>query len=72
MLSIEEVDEIARRPNSLPISCSLSLNMDMLLARTWHMMGLVRVYTKKVWHSLRWWCHVVVLALACLFCVHAL
>ena len=48
MLSIEEVDEIARRPDSLPVSCYLELNMDMLLARMWHMMGLVRVYTKKV------------------------
>ena len=48
MLSIEEVDEIARRPNSLPVSCYLSLNMDMLLARMWSMMGLVRIYTKKV------------------------
>jgi uncharacterized protein len=48
MLSIEEVDEIARRPNSLPVSCYLELNMDMLLARMWSMMGLVRVYTKKV------------------------
>lgn len=48
MLSIEEVDEIARRPDSLPVSCYLELNMDMLLTRMWDMMGLVRVYTKKV------------------------
>jgi uncharacterized protein len=48
MLSIEEVDEIARRPNSIPVSCYLQLNMDMLLARMWLLMGLVRVYTKKV------------------------
>jgi uncharacterized protein len=47
MLSIEEVDEIARRPYSLPVSCYLELNMDMLLARMWDIMGLVRVYTKK-------------------------
>lgn len=48
ILSIEEVDQIARRPNSLPVSCYMELNMDMLLNRMWDMMGLVRVYTKKV------------------------
>lgn len=48
MLSIEEVDQIARRENSLPVSCYMELNMDMLLSRMWDMMGLVRVYTKKV------------------------
>jgi uncharacterized protein len=47
MLSIEEVDQIARRENSLPVSCYMELNMDMLLSRMWDMMGLVRVYTKK-------------------------
>lgn len=50
ILSIEEVDEIARRVNSLPVSCYMELNMDMLLSRMWDMMGLVRVYTKKVWN----------------------
>ena len=51
MMSIEEVDQIARRPNSLPVSCYMELNMDMLLSRMWDMMGLVRVYTKKVCSS---------------------
>ena len=46
--SIEEVDEIARRPNSIPVSCYQGLNMDGLLEKIWDMMGLVRVYTKKV------------------------
>lgn len=46
--SIEEVDEIARRPNSIPISCYHQLNMGGLLKKIWEMMGLVRVYTKKV------------------------
>lgn len=49
--SMEEVDEIARRPFSIPISCYLKLNFDGLLARIWEMMGLVRVYTKKVGHK---------------------
>ncbi|KAG7669768.1 hypothetical protein Ndes2526B_g06120 [Nannochloris sp. 'desiccata'] len=46
--SIEEVDEIARRPYSIPISCYHKLNMDGVLERIWEMMGLVRVYTKRV------------------------
>jgi uncharacterized protein len=46
--SIEEVDEIARRPNSIPVSCYMKLNMDGVLERIWNMMGLVRVFTKRV------------------------
>lgn len=47
MCSIEEVDEIARWDNSIPISCHLNLNMGGLLVKLWEMMALVRVYTKK-------------------------
>ena len=36
--SMEEVDEIARRPYSIPISCYQKLNFDGLLARIWGMM----------------------------------
>jgi len=36
--SMEEVDEIARRPHSIPISCYHKLNFDGLLARIWDMM----------------------------------
>lgn len=46
--SMEEVDGIARRPNSIPISCYQNLNLDGLLVKMWEMMALVRVYTKKV------------------------
>ena len=46
--SIEEIDDIARRPNSIPASAGLNLNMDGLLVAIWEKMGLVRVYTKKV------------------------
>ncbi len=49
--SIEEVDAIARMPNSTPCSASQQLNMDGLLERMWDMMALVRVYTKKVRHT---------------------
>lgn len=41
MCSMEEVDEIARWPNSIPISCSVQLNLDGLLERIWEMMALV-------------------------------
>ncbi|CAG9466168.1 unnamed protein product [Pedinophyceae sp. YPF-701] len=51
MLSIEEVDQIARTPMSVPISCSGRLNLDGLLERMWEEMALVRVYTKKVGHK---------------------
>lgn len=44
--SIEEVDEMARRPHSIPISCYHKLNMDGLLERIWEMMGLVRVRSR--------------------------
>ncbi|KAI8470019.1 MAG: P-loop containing nucleoside triphosphate hydrolase protein [Monoraphidium minutum] len=51
MCSMEEVDEIARRPNSIPVSCTADLNMDGLLERIWDMMALCRVYTKKTGHK---------------------
>lgn len=51
MCTMEEVAEIGARPNSIPISCQLQLNMDGLLERIWEMMALVRVYTKKVGHK---------------------
>jgi small GTP-binding protein len=47
MISIEEVDEIARRPNTVVCSVMWRLNFDFLLRRIWDMMALVRVYTKK-------------------------
>ena len=46
--SIEEVDEIARLPNSVPASAGTQINMDGLLEDMWDKMALVRVYTKRV------------------------
>ena len=40
--SMEEVDAIARQPDSIPISCTQRLNLDTLLEMLWDMMGLVR------------------------------
>ena len=41
MCSVEEVNDIAHWPNSLPISCSMKLNMAGLLEMIWDMMALV-------------------------------
>jgi len=45
--TIEHVDQIARRENSVVISCSLTVGLDYLLEQIWEKLGLVRVYTKK-------------------------
>ena len=47
VLSIEEVDALARLPFSIPISCVANLGTDALLAQMWSAMDLRRVYTKK-------------------------
>ena len=41
-LTIEEVDSLSRRADSVCISCYLELGMDQLLRRMWAAMGLVR------------------------------
>lgn len=46
-ISIEEVDRIARKPNSVVVSCNLLLNLDYLLEVLWDYLSLIRVYTKK-------------------------
>jgi len=47
MLPLEEVDELARRPNSVVISINERLNFDGLLERLWTEMEICRIYTKK-------------------------
>ncbi|KAL3900754.1 MAG: hypothetical protein SGCHY_001127 [Lobulomycetales sp.] len=46
-ISIEDVDIIAREPNSVVISCEQDLNLDYLVSKVWENLGLIRVYTKK-------------------------
>ena len=46
-LSIEEVDELARKPDSIVISIYMNLNLDMMLQKMWEYMGLIRIYTKR-------------------------
>lgn len=50
-LSIEEVDALARQPDSVVISIYMNLNLDDLLAKVWEYMGLVRIYTKRRGHA---------------------
>lgn len=47
-ISVEDVDELARRPHSIVISVKMGLNLDYLLEEIWEKLDLVRVYTKKV------------------------
>lgn len=47
MLSIEQVDTLARQPFTVVISVRSKMNLDGLLERIWQELALVRVYTKK-------------------------
>ncbi|CAK4082246.1 unnamed protein product [Aphanomyces euteiches] len=51
VVSIEDVDRLARLPHSVVIACEHkgrpALNFDHLLATMWKYMGLTRVYTKR-------------------------
>ena len=47
VLSIEEVDALARQPYSVPISCVANLGTEVLLEQMWRAMDLRRIYTKK-------------------------
>lgn len=47
LLSIEDIDELARRPDSVVMSVNAQLNINGLLAEIWEKLGLVRIYTKK-------------------------
>lgn len=47
LVGIEDVDEIARRPLSIPVSVNLKLGFDYLLKCIWDRLGLIRIYTKK-------------------------
>ena len=46
-LSIEEVDVLARKPDSVVISIYMELNLDYMLQRMWDYLGLLRIYTKR-------------------------
>ncbi|PPQ64745.1 hypothetical protein CVT26_002689 [Gymnopilus dilepis] len=46
-ISLEQVDKLARQPNTVVVSCELDLNLDYLVDRIWEELRLVKVYTKK-------------------------
>ncbi|XP_027730260.1 developmentally-regulated GTP-binding protein 2 [Vombatus ursinus] len=46
-ISMEEVDRLARKPNSVVISCGMKLNLDFLLEMLWEYLALTCIYTKK-------------------------
>jgi len=46
-LSIEELDALARKKDSIVVSCNLDLNLDNLLKKIWEYLSLVRCYTKR-------------------------
>jgi len=46
-ISMEDVDELARRPNSIVVSVNMGLGLDYLLEKIWEKLELVRVYTKR-------------------------
>lgn len=44
---MEEVDRLARKPDSVVISCGMKLNLDYLLEVLWEYLALTCIYTKK-------------------------
>ena len=46
MISVEEVNFLARQQHSEVLSCFLNLNKEALIERIWEYLSLVRVYTK--------------------------
>lgn len=47
LITLEDVDELARRPNSIVVSINQQLNIDGMLNAIWDRLSLVRIYTKK-------------------------
>ncbi|CAM9113739.1 unnamed protein product [Ascophyllum nodosum] len=50
MISIEDMDKLARERNSIVVSVHMKLNLEALLAKMWEYMGLIRIYTKRKGH----------------------
>ena len=46
-VSLEEVDKLARQPNTVVVSCEMGLGMDDVVEQIWYQLNLSRVYTKK-------------------------
>ncbi|CAG8655719.1 9041_t:CDS:10 [Cetraspora pellucida] len=46
-ITLEELDRLAREPNTIVISCEMDLNLDYLVEQIWKYLSLLRIYTKK-------------------------
>ncbi|KAL1917557.1 uncharacterized protein VTP21DRAFT_3950 [Calcarisporiella thermophila] len=46
-ITVEEVDRLARQPNTVVVSCENDLNLDYLIEKIWQKLDLIRIYTKK-------------------------
>ncbi|CDS12492.1 Putative Developmentally-regulated GTP-bindingFT protein 2 [Lichtheimia ramosa] len=46
-ITMEELDRLAREPNTVVVSCEQDLNMDYLVETIWKKLNLMRVYTKR-------------------------
>eukprot|EP00160_Parvularia_atlantis_P021659 Unigene9473_Nuclearia_a/m.28921 Unigene9473_Nuclearia_a/g.28921 ORF Unigene9473_Nuclearia_a/g.28921 Unigene9473_Nuclearia_a/m.28921 type:complete len:366 (+) Unigene9473_Nuclearia_a:37-1134(+) len=46
-VTVEEMDRLARLPNSVVISSAEDLNLDYLIEKIWEHLDLIRVYTKR-------------------------
>ncbi|KAF8213525.1 developmentally regulated GTP-binding protein [Mycena galopus ATCC 62051] len=46
-ISLEQMDKLARTPNTIVISCEMASRLDYLIERMWDELNLVKVYTKK-------------------------
>ncbi|QPG74406.1 Ribosome-interacting GTPase 2 [Brettanomyces nanus] len=46
-VSLEEVDRIARQPNTVVMSCELSLGIHDVVEEIWYRLNLIRMYTKR-------------------------
>ncbi|SCU97239.1 LAMI_0F09340g1_1 [Lachancea mirantina] len=46
-VSLEEVDKLAREPNTVVMSCEMDLGLDDLVEEIWYQLNLSRVFTKK-------------------------
>ncbi|KAI8044474.1 hypothetical protein M5D96_000639 [Drosophila gunungcola] len=52
-ISIEEVDRLARQPNSIVVSCNMKLNLDYMLEALWEALQLIRgVSVEHVCHAI--------------------
>lgn len=46
-IGLDDLDRLAREPNTVVVSCELDLNLTHLVERIWQALGLLQVYTKK-------------------------